>query len=355
MEFYTLTKICLVGNDLTAMLHFRGWFIKRLKLLGYQVDVIAPHKSKMGFISRLIRLLTFQVKIINAGLFDKKIVFFSYTLFANFFTAVWCMILRRRHIVVVTGGGSFMYGNTVLKQVFLPLCKFFFRSVDQFLFMNQANMEYYQRTLDVEANRCGFLPGEGINLEFCDAIITERQKVTRFDLSKFNVVYVGRLIKDKGIFDLVSLAKQSPGVNFNIYGLPDDNNPTSLSDAQLSNLANIKNLHFMGHTGEVSDVISQADLVLLPSYHEGFPTILSEAIMLGKEILTTDAVGCLDFVEYTRCGRTFAVGDIEDAKKKLDEIKERHVFYDSEKTAIAKSKVSIEAVFKCYDKVLKCI
>ena len=337
------------------MLHFRGWFLNHLIESGHDAKIIAPDRGSKKKSRKYLELCKFQVSLVHACLGSRAPLFISYTLLGNFFVAMWCSIFRKHHVVVVTGIGSFLYGNSKAKAILVFLLRLFYRQSTRFLFMNDENRKYYRKLFGIDINKCGFLPGEGISNECSESAVTDRSDVTIFDRKDFNIVFVGRLLKDKGIYDFIDMAKRCPDLQFYIYGDVDSNNPTSLTEDEMISYQDRHNLHFQGHTKNVDQVLSQADMLILPSYHEGFPTILSEATVLGKEFLTSDAVGCIDFVKYVGVGTVYPVGDVSSAVLKIAEIRNNAVFYDHVKAGVAKERVSQNAILEFYKKEIGCI
>ena len=319
-------RIYLVGNNLNAMLHFRGWFLNHLIESGHDAKFIAPDRSSKTKLREYMELFRFQKSLLCACIGSRAPLFISYTLLGNFFVALWCFIFRRQHVVVVTGIGSLLYSKSKAKAILVFLLRLFYRGSTRFLFMNEQNQDYYRKLFRIDINKCGFLPGEGISNEFTECVVMDRTDITIFNPEDYNIVFIGRLLKDKGIYDIIEMAEGCPDLQFYIYGDVDPNNPTSLSEDKVISYQDRHNLHFKGHTKNVDQVLSQADLLILPSYHEGFPTILSEATVLGKEFLTTDAVGCIDFVKYVGVGTVYPAGDVSSAILKIAEIRHREVF-----------------------------
>lgn len=61
-------------------------------------------------------------------------------------------------------------------------------------------------------------------------------------------------------------------------------------------------LEWWGHRSDMPEVLSQATIVVLPSYREGMPKVLLEAQALGRPIVTTDVPGCREAIENNKTG-----------------------------------------------------
>nr|WP_258560610.1 glycosyltransferase [Cylindrospermopsis raciborskii] len=84
---------------------------------------------------------------------------------------------------------------------------------------------------------------------------------------------------------------------FVLLGDTDPANPTSLSEEQLKGWHQESVIEWCGHQTNMPDILTQANLVVLPSYGEGLPKILIEAAACGRAVVTTDIPGCRDAIE----------------------------------------------------------
>lgn len=134
------------------------------------------------------------------------------------------------------------------------------------------------------------------------------------DLSRFHAVpehstapdelvitFVGRLIREKGIFEFVDAAREvlvdSPrAVRFVVCGSIDPGNRSAVSPETLTEWQKINGLEFLGHVEDVRPVLERSHLVVLPSYREGTPRALLEAAACGLPIIATDVPGCREVV-----------------------------------------------------------
>lgn len=123
------------------------------------------------------------------------------------------------------------------------------------------------------------------------------------------VTYVGRLVGDKGVAELMEAWSTLCGrgdAQLLVVG------PLEERDALPSEV--VRRLHGAGvrHVGFTEDmplVYAASDLVVLPSHREGFPNVPLEAAAMGLPVVTTDAVGCVDSVVHDVTGTIVPVGD----------------------------------------------
>ncbi len=112
-------------------------------------------------------------------------------------------------------------------------------------------------------------------------------------------LFVGRLIKDKGIMEFMEAARivkgLYPDVAIRVVG-PFDDNPTAIHESVIQRYVLDGVVQYMGPTDDVRPFIEQCSVFVLPSYHEGTPKSVLEAMAMGRPIITTDAPGCRETV-----------------------------------------------------------
>jgi glycosyltransferase involved in cell wall biosynthesis len=117
------------------------------------------------------------------------------------------------------------------------------------------------------------------------------------------VVLAARLLWDKGIAEYVEAARalkaEGRTVKFLLAGSPDDGNPASVSKELVEGWANEGLLNWLGHVSDMPKMLSEVDVVVLPSYREGLPKTLIEAAACALPLITTDAPGCREVVSNT--------------------------------------------------------
>ena len=94
------------------------------------------------------------------------------------------------------------------------------------------------------------------------------------------------------------VAKVYPQAVLWIAGEPYAQNPTSLTGQDLERLKKLPYVKLLGRLDDMVEVLSQVDIVALPSYREGTPKILLEAASCGLPIVATDIAGCRGLVEH---------------------------------------------------------
>lgn len=120
-----------------------------------------------------------------------------------------------------------------------------------------------------------------------------------------NILYTGRLDSGKGLIDLITAAdivcKEYNHVNFYIVG----NGPLENYLKKMVKKLNLaKNFNFVGFVSnfEIIKYYHQATIYVFPSYHEGFPTTLLEAMSCGLPVVATKVEGNMDLIINNKNG-----------------------------------------------------
>ena len=110
-------------------------------------------------------------------------------------------------------------------------------------------------------------------------------------------------IRQKGVIEYVKAATylkyKFKKMFFYLIGDPDKNNPSSISQRYLNSLKLLKyrSVNYLPHTKNIFKYIKKSDVIVLPSYGEGLPASLLEALFLKKAVITTKVNGCLEIVK----------------------------------------------------------
>lgn len=114
------------------------------------------------------------------------------------------------------------------------------------------------------------------------------------------VMLVARLLWDKGVLEFAQAARllraNNPQVRFVLVGSPDSQNPANIPQDQLDTWRAQGDVEIWGYQENMPEIWAQADIACLPSYREGLPKSLIEALATGLPCVTTDVPGCREVV-----------------------------------------------------------
>lgn len=113
------------------------------------------------------------------------------------------------------------------------------------------------------------------------------------------VGFVGRVVRDKGVEELATawsvLRDEFPKLHMLLVGPFETEDPISGKTEQL--LRSDVRMHLTGMQEDMPPLYAAMDILVLPTYREGFPVVPLEAAAMGLPVIGTTAVGCVDAVE----------------------------------------------------------
>lgn len=145
----------------------------------------------------------------------------------------------------------------------------------------------------------------GINTSyFTNDIISEQNKSElkeNLGISKndFVFVFVGRLVGDKGINELVQAFKRLQLYNSNVKLLlvgHEENLLDPLFEATLVEIKSNQNIISVGYQNDIRPYLSISNCLVLPSYREGFPNVVMQAGSMGLPSIVTNINGCNEII-----------------------------------------------------------
>jgi glycosyltransferase involved in cell wall biosynthesis len=135
--------------------------------------------------------------------------------------------------------------------------------------------------------------------------------------------FVGRLVRDKGIVELTqawrSIRKDNPALHLLIVGPVEAQDP--VPSGILGALEADDRVHFSGRVQDVAPLYAAMDVLVLPTYREGFPNVPLEAAAMGLPVVATRVPGCVDAVVDGETGMLVAPRD----PRELEEALKRYV------------------------------
>lgn len=255
---------------------------------------------------------------------------------------------------MINGLGSIYRGsgikNIIIKNIMTTLFKNSLSKSHGVLFQNNDDLNTLINKNIVDSNKTYIVNGSGVNLD--------RFPYTEI-YNKKQFLFIGRLLKDKGIYEFVEAAKQIKSkyddAKFIVVGGYDDN-PTSVTEEEMTKWEQENIIEYKGKQKNVLPYYQDASVFVLPSYHEGTPRTSLEAMGVGRAILTTDAPGCRETIRNDENGFLIPVKNIEALKSKMEffiknpeEVKRMgNVSYE-----IAKEKYDVEKVNKEIISIIK--
>lgn len=328
-----MIKIALVSNTGFTIYNFRKGLILELQKMGFEIVILC---QKDEFYEKIcsLKVKFIEIKLDRKGInpiqdfiltcslikIYKKERFnfiFHYTIKPNIFGSIAAGFVNTPAIAVTTGLGYTFINNNIISKIAKVLYRVAFKFPKEIWFLNQDDKNTFinKKLIDSSKNVI-VLPGEGVNtIEFHPQEKDSQSKNITFLL-------ISRLLWDKGIREYTVAAerilKQHPHAEFQILGSFDFHNPSSVPKEFIMELHNRGIIKYLGSTADVRKFIRECDCVVLPSYREGIPRTLLEAMAMAKPIITSNAPGCKETVEDGVNGFICQVKDTEDLSAKFN-------------------------------------
>lgn len=317
-------KFLIISSFLPSVLNFRGKLLEAIHQQGYEIHIIAPdlssfsaeHKNllDLGYCvhevpmqrtgtnpaADLKTLLT-MYKLIKQ---IKPDYVLSYTIKPVIYgtLAAWLTKVPHRYALITGLGYAFQNVETQRKRsIFQKLVHGLYQQAllrsHKAFFQNPDDLKLFQdlKLLNAQTPTV-VVNGSGVNVADFNVLplpVTADQKI------KISFLLIARLLVDKGVREYAEAAKiikhKYPHVEFNLVGWIDEN-PSAITQQELDQWVAKKTVKYWGKLTDVRPAIAESSVYVLPSYREGTPRTVLEAMAMGRAIITTDAPGCRETV-----------------------------------------------------------
>ena len=322
-----MARVLVFGSLAESLITFRGPLLKKMAESGHQVFACAPNLSKevKNALSEMSVAYN-NVELNRAGvnplhdtrtvlqLVDsfKKInpdIFLGYTIKPVIYGSLASRIIGVPSIYSMITGLGYAFSNSGIKSVVTGvvakrLYSFALSFNKKVFFQNPDDMCLFTSKGILAKNKSILINGSGVSLD-------------SFQPSPFpqtlSFLLIARLIKDKGVYEYVKAAqivkKKHPHIKFRLVGFI-DSNPSSITEEELRTWVASGVIEYLGRLQDVRPAIMNSSVYVLPSYREGTPRSVLEAMAMGRPIITTDAPGCRETVLDGKNGFLVPVKDV---------------------------------------------
>jgi len=358
--------VVIVAGYGKSIVSFRGPLIRGMVVAGHRVTVVSPDPGPpAGFaalgaeyrpLPELERAGTDPVRDLGTvralyRLFRhvKPDVVLSYTVKPVIYGTLAATAARvPQRWALVTGLGYLFISDGSRKQravqaVARPLYAAALRSANGVFLQNPDDARDLQEAYILpKTQRVVLVAGSGIDVDrFVASPVPAGPPV---------FLFVGRLLRDKGVFELVEAARQlrARGIAATVQLLGFlDPNPSSVQRADLDAWAAEGVVDYLGETDDVRPYLAACTVFVLPSYREGTPRSVLEAMAVGRAVITTDAPGCRETVTHGDNGLLVPVKDagaLAEAMATLATDRERVVQMGERGRALAEGRFDVRKV-----------
>ena len=309
-------RIVINANQCFSLIRFRGGLIRALVDAGHDVVVTLPEvpekfESQLAELGARIERVPIQRSSVNPlhdlryfgalrGLYRRlePDIVFSIMVKPALFGSLAARLMRvPRTVAMFTGLGYAFDRPRSLTQRLASvavrgLSRIALHNADRIVFHNCDDRDLFLAIGLAPAARCVVVDGSGVDLgHFIPAPVPVEP----------SFLLVSRLLDAKGIREYIEAARrvksEFPRVRCVLAG-PVDDSPDAVDPAIIERARMDGAIEFLGELGDVRPAIRDAQVVVLPSYREGRPRVILEAMAMGRPIITTDVPGCRETVEH---------------------------------------------------------
>ena len=210
---------------------------------------------------------------------------------------------------LIAGLGSLFLSDglktRIVRRVLVAGYKNAMRRCPAVFFQNHDDLETFRRLKVIRDQKITMLRGSGVNL---DRFTVQPPP----DVPTF--LCISRLIRDKGVYEYLEACRRvrqtHPNVRCLLVG-PFDTNPSSIKPAELQSYIDDGSIEYFGEQADVVPYIAQCSVYVLPSYREGTPKTVLEAMACRRAVITTDVPGCRETIEHNEQGLLVPAKDVE--------------------------------------------
>ena len=304
--------IVIIYNAAHHVLLFKAELIKSIKKNGYRVVVLASADTYTEKLKDLVDEF-YEIKLDSSGVNpvkDAYLIFQIYNIckkispFAilNFTikpviygTFAGRLLGGVPVINTITGLGTAFISGGIANMVAKFFYKFTFKYSYLVFFQNPDDQQFFKQLKIISKDNTKLISGSGVDLVKFAPIKNSKSNYIK-------ILFIGRIIADKGIYELIESAKiiknQYSNVTFILMGMLGVKNKTSISKSEIDNWINEGLIDFIPFKDDVRSFLGSCDLVVLPSYREGTPKTLIEAASMAKPLIATDVPGCREVVNH---------------------------------------------------------
>jgi glycosyltransferase involved in cell wall biosynthesis len=319
-----MARVALIGGFGDLVVKLRGSLIGALRAAGHEVIVCVPPPSAEARAGVEAGLRSLGARLVESSL-DRTGTNIASELAARAFYGEFTRrerpdavlaynpkpifyavpAARRagiRHISAMVTGLGYAFTSTDLKaRVLATIAMRLYRRAlpmaGSVIFQNEDDRQFFEHLgLLAGVRDVRRIPGSGVDLaHFPHVPLDASSGITTF-------LFAGRLLRDKGLLDFVEAARalralrtDESSFRFRIAGMM-DSNPSAVSAADVDQWTRGGMVEYVGRLEDVRPALAACTVFVLPSYREGMPMAILEAMATGRAVVTTDVPGCRETI-----------------------------------------------------------
>jgi len=312
-----MSKIVVIAGLAESLIRFRGDLLDAMRANGHEVTAIAPEEddsvrkrlAEKGIAYHVIPMaraglnpladLRYLLQLSRCLRKIEPDVVLAYTIKPVIYGLLAARLanVRRRYALITGLGYAFTdveasFSRGLVNRVASGLYRFGLRFADGLFFQNPDDRQLFETQGLVKAGLATWIVnGSGVDTQSFPVVSLPAQP---------SFLFVGRLLRDKGINEYIEAARSLkptfPQATFHIVG-PLDANPSGIGADAVAAWEKEGIIQYHGSVNDVRPYLANCSVFVLPSYREGTPRSVLEAMSCARAIVTTDAPGCRETVQ----------------------------------------------------------
>ena len=337
-------KVLICVNHDIVIYNFRKELVKELNLQAFEVYISSPLGPRLELLKDMATIIPTEhlsrrsknpfsdFKLFKEYLSVikdiKPSIILTYTIKPNIYASLAAQRLNIPYFTTITGLGAAL--NKGIKS-FIPnlMYKVALKKAKRVFFQNQHNLDYMKKRKMVNDNVV-LVPGSGVNTEEFSYQEYPGDK-------KLHFIFVGRVMKAKGIEEYLWLAKtikeKYDNIRFHVIGDMEEDYTLEIEELVKEDI-----IEYHGVQASLHDYYKMCHAIIHPSkYSEGISNVLLEAASTGRPILTTNIPGCQETFIEGKTGFGFEPNNKHDLLEKFEQFLKVSQ-HDKEKMGLASRK-----------------
>ncbi len=326
-------KFLLISPKNRTVYNFRGDLIKEIIKSGYEVIVTGPDETDIDKIEMLgarfvkipmnktgtsvLKDIRYCRNLVSLMKKENPDVVLGYTIKPVVYGSIAGKLAGVKNINCMVTGGGYTFTATSFKAKLLGvivrmLYRVGFACANHVIFQNPDDLEEFCKRKLTTRKKCSVVNGSGVN-------------VNHFEVKEFpetvSFFMLSRLLKSKGVVEYLQAAEEVkqeyPNTKFFLLGKYETNMQDAVQKEFVEKYIDRGIIQRFDETNDVRPYYAMASVYVLPSYREGTPRTVLEAMAMGRAIITTDTQGCRETVEENRNGFLVPVKDYKMLAQKM--------------------------------------
>lgn len=321
-----MARVAVLGSLPESLINFRGPMLKAMVAAGHEVHALSPVATPtviaalkaMGVRHHVVPLARTGLNPLHdlrsllalVGLFRRlrPDCLLAYTIKPVIYGGLAARLVGVRFYAMITGLGYTFAGLSPKGRLVGTVARVLYRLAlsgsERVFFQNQDNLDVFlAHGLLRGPGQARLIAGSGVDLAHYAQLPLPAAPI---------FLMIARLLGDKGVREYVDAARRvrahAPMARFRLAGWIDDN-PAAIARSELDNWIGEGAIEYLGHLEDVRPAMAEASVYCLPSYHEGMPRTVLEALSMGRPVITTDVPGCRETVRPGENGFLVPAGD----------------------------------------------